>query len=448
MSKKKSYETFNVELLNKPKKQTIAIKSGYSEQLEAALSIPSTMHSYSIAIEYMRDWFLNCVDRDRKYFKTVYVNGSHILSDYKKFSIIQSLYRDTPAVAITPNIDFDYDRDMLDSYMGGKNLLIRKYNHRQGFFQDVENNIYLGMNVREQRMQFNFKCKVESRAMQLDLLRNIELSCRTGFTIPNYISCDFHIPMEIMLNIADHAGFEIIKDEKKETETIKDIIGFTTYLNKHSKHPIMYKLRGVSGKNEFFMRVNRVYAHINNTEKLSYDDGEREGHLENNFNIEMSCILTMWVPAFYVYKSHKTIYKHISTIDSSTIGLWSLNIVEIPETNKMGWNKLMNTEYELDDKEKESEEFYIDISGLFLNKNIYTIIKLNLQMGISPSRFIDIKFFEVNNPNTLFYTDWENMRIKVKNCDNSSLLLAIYIDTEYYNGQLITIKDMESTRIE
>lgn len=443
----KSYETFDVDFIKDPNPSMMTIKDGYREILQSGLYVPSAMHSYSLAIEYIRNWFLNTMDPDRDYFKTVYINGSHILADYKKYSIIQSTYRETPAVAITPNIDFDYDRDMLDSYMGGRNLLLAKYNHRQSFFKDNERNIFLGMNVREQKVQFNIKCRVESRAKQMDLFRNMELACRIGFTQYEYIACDFHIPMEIMLNIAQHAGFKINVDNKGN-ESIDDIISFTTYLNKHSDFPIIYKLRGVSGKNEFFMRVNRVYAHINTTEKLNYDDGEREGHLESNFHVEMSCVLTMWVPAFYVYKSHEAIYKHIKTIDSSTVGLWTVNIVDIPEVNKQGWNLLMKTEYELDDNEKKQDEFEIDLSGLFLNRDIYTIIKLNMQMGISPSRFFDIKFFALENPDTKFLMDWKNMKVIVKDNKNHTLMMAFYLDREYYNGQLATIKDMNTTRIE
>ena len=44
-------------------------------------------------------------------------------------------------------------------------------------------------------------------------------------------------------------------------------------------------------KNEFFMRVNNVYCNIDTRENLNYDDGEREGHLENNFHVEITRIV-------------------------------------------------------------------------------------------------------------------------------------------------------------
>ena len=76
----KSYKTFDIDYVENPKAEYIQYKKGY-EELHPSIYIPSTMHSYSLAIQYMRDWFLNQFDKD--YWKTVYVNGSHILNDYK-----------------------------------------------------------------------------------------------------------------------------------------------------------------------------------------------------------------------------------------------------------------------------------------------------------------------------------------------------------------------------
>lgn len=438
----KSYQTFDVEYIENPQPGFIQIKDGL-RPLHSAIYVPSTMHAYSLGIQYIRDWFLSKFDKN--YFKTVYVNGSHILADYKRYSIIQSTFREKPAVAITPNIDFDFDREMLDRYMGGKDFLMAKYNHRQGFFKDFDNNIFLGLTTRDQRITFNIKCRVESRAQQLDLYRNIQLACRVGFTQYEYISCDYHIPMEIILNIAHAAGFKII-EKKKGVEMIEDIIGFTSYLNQHSEFPIIYKLRQVSGRNEFFMRVNNVWAHIDTREDLNYDDGEREGHLDNNFHVELNCALRMFVPAFYVYKACETVYKYIPTADSSSIGLWTCEVLDIPEQNKQGWQKLIYTDYDLDDNEIAAEEFDIDISPLFMNKDICTIINLNLKMNISPSKFIELRFLK-SDPYTEFSINWQEMKVHVKNCNNAKLYMVFFLDKEYYNGQLATLKDMNTTRI-
>ena len=70
-------------------------------------------------------------------------------------------------------------------------------------------------------------------------------------------------------------------------------------------------------------------------------------------------------------------------------------------------------------------------------------------MGISPARFFDIQFIKLENADQVKISmDWKNMIIHVKNCTQNKLLLAFYIDKGYYNTQLITLKDMNTTRID
>lgn len=109
----------------------------------------------------------------------------------------------------------------------------------------------------------------------------------------------------------------------------------------------------------------------------------------------------------------------------------------------------MHTEYELDKEEIEAGEFDIDISSLFINNDIYSVFRLDLKMGISPARFFDIQFIKLENADQVKISmDWKNMIIHVKNCTQNKLLLAFYIDKGYYNTQLITLKDMNTTRID
>ena len=46
----------------------------------------------------------------------------------------------------------------------------------------------------------------------------------------------------------------------------------------------------IDGKSEYFVRVNKVLAHLMNKDKLNRDDGDLEGQIYNNFHVEMSCI--------------------------------------------------------------------------------------------------------------------------------------------------------------
>lgn len=59
------------------------------DRLYKALSIPSFVHGYSLAIEYIKSWFLGKFKEfgfPDNYFKTVYINGKHVLDDWKYFN--------------------------------------------------------------------------------------------------------------------------------------------------------------------------------------------------------------------------------------------------------------------------------------------------------------------------------------------------------------------------
>ena len=257
-----SYRSFNIV----GKKQLAPLKAGYTiADMKSGICIPSSVHGYSLAVEYYRDWFLSKFDKN--YFKTVFINGRHILQDYMRYSEVSMLKQAKPAVAITPIANFEHDRETQDSYMGGVDMLIGKFNHQQGFFKDYEKNIFVGMGSRELEVEFASRVRVETRAQQMDIYRHMEIACRIGYTNMEYISADFHIPYDIIKNIAVAAGFKLNKDEE-----VEDVVNFVKYLNAHSEMPILYKLRTMTGKSEYFVRVNRVLAHIINSDKLNKDD--------------------------------------------------------------------------------------------------------------------------------------------------------------------------------
>ena len=109
--------------------------------LKQNIAIPSIAHSYGMAIEYMRHWFLKQFEKD--YFKSVYVDGKYIFDDFKEFNKIP-LKKEKPMLAIVPTINTEYDRDKVDLFQGGRELLVRRTSfHNTGFLQDFEKNHFL-----------------------------------------------------------------------------------------------------------------------------------------------------------------------------------------------------------------------------------------------------------------------------------------------------------------
>ena len=52
----------------------------YAKKLYARLALPSYVHGYSLAIEYMTKWFEDGFDKD--YLKSIYIDGKHVIDDY------------------------------------------------------------------------------------------------------------------------------------------------------------------------------------------------------------------------------------------------------------------------------------------------------------------------------------------------------------------------------
>lgn len=414
------------------------IKVEEIKELYSSMAIPSTVHSYSIAIEYMKQWFIEKFNKD--YFKTVHIDGKHVLEDFRKFDITKSLKALKPSVAIIPQLEFDFNRDNLDLYQFGLKNYSRRSKLETSFFKDRERNMYLSVSMEALQMNFNYRIRVSSRAQQIDLYKYIQMAFRIGSTQGEDIDIDYHIPYNLIVQIAQDAGFNV------EDDKIVNVLDFVSYLNTHSQIPILFKYRTINGRSEFFLRFKDVYMHISSLNQLSADDGEREGMLQSNFIIDMNVTLKMPTTKMYEYYS---IYKHdkvenVETPDNNGIGLFGIKLPNIPESNSKGWGEYLSTEYYEEDRTK---PLIVEFKELFENSDLYKVITHTKDMYISPLIFIDFKLF--NSGDEIAYDiDWDNMTITTKDkliseCTN----ISVYVDIGYMSKQLISIDDMYKDRI-
>lgn len=413
----------------------------FTPQLYANLAIPSAVHGYSLAIEYMQNWFLKRFNDD--FFKTIYINGKHVFDDYRKLTNQEKLKRLKPALTITPTLQFDYDRDRLDMYYGGIDMMIKRSKAQDAFLKDTDKNIYLGFNLQQLQLNFNFRLRVQTRAQQIDIYKYMELAYRVGLTQGEYIDLDFHIPRNILCIMAKDAGFEIKFNQTTKNNEIIDPVGFLQYLNAHSQLPILYKLRTINGNSEYFIKVPDCYIHIAIPDKLSADDGDREGFLDNNFNIEMNCVTQIPIPQFYVYYSKTKPQSQVPTLESSDniIGIYTFQIAHVPEQNDKGWEQYLTTEYVSDVGEKQ-----IDISALLEHHELRQVIDYTTSMHISSDIFVDFQLFN-DGKHVSTKVDWEKMVLNVNEDIKGTSNIVIYVDLEYLNDQLKIINKLGDSRL-
>ena len=413
------------------------IKRNHQIHLNSDISVPSTIHGYSLGIEYMKKWFLDKFDND--YFKTVFVDGKSVFDDYRRLSKKELLTIEKPAVSIKSVLDVDYNRDFVDMYPGGLKLFARRTcTYDKGFFRDYDNNTFVGMHLRLMKLNFEFRVRVKTRAQQIDVFEFMKIAFKIGSTHKEFVDMDFHVPKEIIICLAKDSGFEVDVNGK-----VKDIIGFLQYLNSHSGLPFMYKLRTINGNNEFFIKAPHLVMHINTTNPLSIDDGERQGQLDNNFHVEMSCELLMPVPQFYAYFTDHTIELE-KKLKRDLLGLYNLSdVYQTPEFNDKQWELLIKTDWVNDDYYLDTIEF----EELLRRPDLEKILKHTKNTGLSPAIFLDVRLYN-NFKEIPIEIDWMDYRILVKSVlKDKQSTIAIYADKGYINEQLLVLEKMYDSRI-
>ena len=412
------------------------------KELKASLAIPSTMHMYSIITDYISRWFIGKFSPN--YFKTIHVDGKHVFDDYRNFDFTKSLKKAKPALAILPKIDLDYNRDTLDTNMFGIDYLLERTNLRECVIKDFDKNTFIGAGYQQLQLRYTFRIKVETRPQQLDLYYFMTMAFRVGHRYSERVDLDFHVPYGIMTQLAKDSGFEVVDGK------IIHIVEFLSYVNARSELPVTIKLRTVNKCMEFFMRFRDMDITLSVLDRISADDGEREGQLMNNYNLEMEVEVKTPAPKFYAYFSKEP---HDISI---TEGLpyqdaiydsqgYSTIISEFPKTNSNGWGQYVVTEYFEDNLEV---PLVIELRDLFDGLRVGKVIDYNNSINVSSSTFIDIKLINGQDAFIDYTVDWINSTLTtIHNPTNVTTQIAIYMDTEYVHSMNETIDNILNSRL-
>lgn len=432
------------------------------KEMNKSLCVPSFTHGYSISIEYIKKWFLSKFDKN--FFKTVYVNDSHVFNDFRSMDMLTQLKRLKPSVAIIPQIDVDFDRDKVDFFPFGLDLYIARSRYEDAFFKNKAKGVFMNITMKLDMINFVFRIRVSTKAQQLDLAQWMKMAFKIGATHGDNISMDIHVPYNLMLQLAKDSGFEISEPDKVSSvesdwdgtvlnKKIINITEFLSFLNMNSSLPFLYKLRCINGHDEFFVRMDDIYIHLA-TPNISIDEGEREGQLMNNYIIEMPVAMRIPSPMFYVYFSQEkhTEFNLMEKVENA-VPMYTVQMMEVPEVNDKGWNQLLTTEYAEDNLEIPLK---IDFSDLLstskLNSgdsySIGDVIKYNNSIFISSNIFIEIKLY---NDHTLVDYDinWDTMILTTKFPVKEIMsFISLYIDLDYSSKVLIDLGQMNKSRIE
>lgn len=418
-----------------------SLKQSHSKTLYRSICVPSATQSYSLCIEFMKKWFLSKFNNPDT-FKSIYTDGKNIYDETRRLDKTALLKREKPALTITPDINWDFTNETIDSYPYGMDLYTQTGRFKDSFFSCPTNNSYMGIGMETILMNFNFRIKVETRAQQLDMYKFIKMAHRVGFTCGENVDLDFHIPYLLMIQIAKDNGFHTYQKGNTEgeyNEIIEDIPAFLKWLNRYSQLPFLYKYRALNGKNEFFIKMRDMYVHIRPSD-LSADNGEREGQMLNNFMIEMNAEVRFPAPKMYAYYSdnaHKltTVYGAWYQNNGPISSYYTFKGSTIPDVNKYGWPLLLSTTYEEDDENKLNQNLTIDLSDL-MEGDIGRCIEDCINKSISPAIFCEFIFYNGGKYIT-GKIDWNTMIFESDSPVRSlGTYIGVYVDNNFVNNYI------------
>lgn len=422
-------------------------KLRHEKILNRSICVPSMVQAYSLCIEYMKEWFYSKFE-DRSFVKSEYIDGKYVFDDFRTLSRTELLKRQKPSLTITPTIDWEYDNDGIDSYPYGLSQYTMTGKFKSAFFNDPEHDVYMGMNMETLLMKFTFRLKVETRAQQLDLYKYMKMAHRVGFSDVKDADMDFHIPYPMIVQIARDLGF-CITETGDGYDQICDIPKFLKYLNMHSSIPFLYKHRTINGKHEFFIRAQRLAVNIRPL-SLSADDGDREGHLTNNYNLELECEVRFPAPRMYAYYSKsehnlKKVYTAWDNHDGAPVTVYTFKAIPIQDFNSHGWPLYMHTQYEQSIWEKD-QPLTMDCSEL-IEGEIGSVIKDTLDSGLSPAVFVDM--IVINGGEIVKGSmNWETLTFtSINPVKTLSSFVGLYIDMNYVNTQIANRRGFAQDRV-
>lgn len=400
----------------------------YEKQLNRNITVAPLHQSYALCVEYMKHWFLQKFDSD--FFSWTHIDGSHVFGEITKHTrqeIMSHNSDDKASLTIIPTIDDDYNRDRLDQNLFGLDQFINTTKIDKAFLQDPINHKYIMMKMDMMLLNFTYRVKVPSRAMQLDIQKYMKLAFRTNLSESQDVDLDYVMPYPMMLFIAKDLGFEI-KDDR-----ICEPIKFLTYLNSRSYIPITYRRSNVNAREEYFVRVDHLPVRLLIKDVIK-DDGNKYGHLADDFNIEMQVEVRFPSMQLFIYFTREeftnvSFGKEAYNIDNTL--MMSLHYYDDPPAiNDKGWKLTINAQWE----EEKPGIINIDLNELF-DGELSQISNYLISKFISPNVFIDIQIYSAGIKLEDVDIDWGSMKLAAKNpTDKLVSTLAIYIDLDYLNS--------------
>lgn len=424
----------------------------FRPSLKCDLFIPSYVHSLSVATEFVYNYVLSRFPQN--YFQTIHIAGKHPYEDFRRLQKGNIQVRENPAVAISYTIQYDYNDNNIDLNLLSTNKYLKRSQWQRSFFKCPHKGLYLGMDLEAMMINYNFRFRVNTKAQQLDLFNRMRKVFRLGCTETIDIDCDFHLDKYLIAEMAKEAGFAI----DKENDEVVDPWNFTKFLNQYSQMPILYKLREINQKYEYFLRMRNLPVHLDFQDGLDVDEGNQIGMVSKDYIVEFQIAMRFPAPRTFALYNEGHNRQWIKIENDDAVKVFSMKVFDIPEENYKHWPIYGHSNYLADESENVVEK--IDITELFkapvdikVGTCLDDLIQDAIDQFIDPSTFIEIAVYTnelaIDGTGRLpIQMDWKNRTILLPdNTPNTYFYIAIYIDRGYVNSKVIEKTHAQSNRV-
>ena len=185
----------------------VHVYKDFYKKLKTNLIIPSSNQAYSMCIEYMSKWFYNKFPEG--FFRSTFLEASNIMDQLRSMSNKQLIGSMKPCAAVSADLDLSFNRESLDLHNMGLTLYSNHCSFRDAFFVDKKKHLYISLTTELLLMNFQFRIKLDTRALQLDVAKMCQMAFRANGTQKHYNDVDYPVPKELISQIASDSGHVI-----------------------------------------------------------------------------------------------------------------------------------------------------------------------------------------------------------------------------------------------
>lgn len=340
----------------------------------------SAAHTYGNALAFIQRYIINLFPKGL--FKTIHVNSklAHTQMNQLNNSFIKKA---KPMIVFRPRIaGSDEDR-----FLKGTSFIDRQTDlystwgatNLQEFFLDPANDLILKYQLNRYVMYVDVVCVFATLMQQINYVKYLENCIRINHPFMIQTCFENFLPQDLLDMISKISGIPLY-DEEGCTKTFLD------YMNANSVYPITYKLQGSTGTREFY----RYYpVNIDTTiSDISWDDGERVGHVMDQYQMNFTIRMEFNATGFYYLFSDKIFDINLPKInnDDATLVPVYTDILTLEDLNlNFGWQLYNAASCRLD-----IQESAISIEDM-LNNSIKKTIHYCEENGLPLVDYLDIK---------------------------------------------------------